>query len=126
VETALIVERNLPRMPDGSRQEAAVMAALLHDVLDDTATDLAELQDEWVCRGQALRRLGRSRCRQELPAAGCLAGAAGRFLLPAAGGLCLYHAFVAAAKQRWAHMLMITARRCWPGLALRWPAWWPW
>ncbi len=62
VETALIVERNLPRVSDSARQEAAVVAALLHDVLDDTATDLAELQEEWA-PGLLARWL---------PAAGCL------------------------------------------------------
>ncbi len=46
IETALIVERNLPRVSDDWRQEAAVVAALLHDVLDDTATDISEIEEQ--------------------------------------------------------------------------------
>lgn len=46
IETALIVERNLPRVSDDSRQEAAVVAALLHDVIDDTATDISEIEEQ--------------------------------------------------------------------------------
>eukprot|EP00879_Flechtneria_rotunda_P005523 GHRR01005816.1.p1 GENE.GHRR01005816.1~~GHRR01005816.1.p1 ORF type:complete len:1309 (+),score=612.22 GHRR01005816.1:725-4651(+) len=38
IETALIVEANLPHWRQDGRHEAAVMAALLHDVLDDTST----------------------------------------------------------------------------------------
>ncbi|WIA39982.1 hypothetical protein OEZ86_013411 [Tetradesmus obliquus] len=38
IETALIVEANLPHWRHDSRHETAVIAALLHDVLDDTAT----------------------------------------------------------------------------------------
>ncbi|KAF6260029.1 hypothetical protein COO60DRAFT_940116 [Scenedesmus sp. NREL 46B-D3] len=38
IETALIVEANLPHWRHDSRHETAVIAALLHDVLDDTPT----------------------------------------------------------------------------------------
>ena len=38
IETALIVEANLPHWRTDARHEAAVIAALLHDTLDDTAT----------------------------------------------------------------------------------------
>ncbi len=46
VEAALIVERNLPRRDaEAGRQRAAVMAALLHDVLDDTPVTYAALEE---------------------------------------------------------------------------------
>eukprot|EP00775_Hariotina_reticulata_P012549 gene12547-12682_t len=43
IETALIVEQNLPHWRQDSRHETAVIAALLHDVLDDTPTTPEQL-----------------------------------------------------------------------------------
>lgn len=44
IETALIVEQNLPRLKDWERRQNAVIAAILHDVLDDTSEDQSRLR----------------------------------------------------------------------------------
>ncbi|PSC74447.1 Guanosine-3, 5 -bis(diphosphate) 3 -pyrophosphohydrolase [Micractinium conductrix] len=47
IETALIVEGLLSPTEEDQRAEAAVVAALLHDVLDDTDVDVAEVEEEF-------------------------------------------------------------------------------
>ncbi|GAB4816393.1 hypothetical protein N2152v2_003439 [Parachlorella kessleri] len=44
IETALIVEELLSPTEDDIRAEAAIIAALLHDVIDDTSVSLAEVE----------------------------------------------------------------------------------
>ena len=47
IEAALIVEKNLPAWREEGRQRSAVVAAVLHDVLDDTLVTLAELEERF-------------------------------------------------------------------------------
>lgn len=47
IETALIVEANLPTNGDAPRLTSLLMAAVLHDVLEDTTTQLDALIDEF-------------------------------------------------------------------------------
>mmetsp|Transcript_2426 Transcript_2426/g.6180 ORF Transcript_2426/g.6180 Transcript_2426/m.6180 type:complete len:1385 (-) Transcript_2426:794-4948(-) len=47
IETALIVEHNLPPAAEYDRYTLAMMASLLHDVVDDTAVDIAAIHAEF-------------------------------------------------------------------------------
>ena len=47
IETALIMEGLLSPSEDDHRAETAVIAALLHDVLDDTSVDVTEMEEEF-------------------------------------------------------------------------------
>lgn len=74
IETALIVEGLLSSSEDDERAETAVIAAILHDVVDDTDVEISELEDKFgkavaslvakVSQLSATNQLVRRRLRQ--------------------------------------------------------------